>query len=68
MNTRSVWFYLSLFAAASGGYGLSAYNSPSQAELDRALANAGNMSRLECPKPAIAQAKGTVRNTRDGGL
>jgi hypothetical protein len=68
MNTRSVWFYLSLFVAASGGYGISAYNSPSQAEFDRAIASAANMQNLECPKPNIAQAKGTFRNSRDGGL
>lgn len=68
MNTRSVWFYVSLLVAASGGYGLSAINSPSQVDVDRAITNAANMARLECPKPAIAQAKGTVRNSRDGGL
>ena len=68
MNTRSVWFYLSLFVAASGGYGVSAINSPSQSDMDRAIANAANMARLECPKPNIAQAKGVVRNSRDGGL
>lgn len=68
MNARSIWFYVSLLVAASGGYGISTYNSPSQADLDRAIANAENISRLECPKPAIAQAKGAFRNSRDGGL
>lgn len=68
MNIRSVWFYISLFVASGVGYGVSAYNSPSQADLERAIANAENMSRMECPKPNIAQAKGVVRNSRDGGL
>ena len=66
MNTRSVWFYVSLLVAASGGYGLSAINSPSQVDVDRAIDNAANMARLECL--SITQAKGTVRNSRDGGL
>lgn len=68
MNTRSVWFYVSLIVAASGGYGISAYNSPSQTEFDRAIASAANMAQVECPKPNIAQVKGTVRNSKDDGL
>jgi hypothetical protein len=68
MNIRSVWFYVSLFVAAGGGYGISAFNAPSQADIDRAAINAANLARLECPQPGKAIPKGVLRNTPDGGL
>lgn len=71
MNTRSIWFYFSLFVAAGGGYGLSAINAPSQADMDRAIREAVNTARLECVHVAPSRPimnKSAPRNTPDGGL
>jgi hypothetical protein len=71
MNTRSIWFYVSLFVAAGGGYGLSAINAPSQADMDRAIREAVNTARLECVQQPLSKPimpKGVLRNSPDGGL